>query len=129
MPPAGPGYCTNANSSMPGGFIADEKGKCPCRAFRGTGRRGLRGTHLYGERTIERITSQGSGQPRRFWYDQPRSEWVTVLKGSAGLRFEGISGEVVLREGDWIHIPAHRKHRVEWTSGNEPTVWLAVHHS
>lgn len=79
--------------------------------------------------TIERITSRGQASPEGFWYDQQRSEWVMVLKGSAGLRFEGISGEVVLREGDWIHIPAHRKHRVEWTSGSEPTVWLAVHHS
>ena len=28
--------------------------------------------------------------------------------------------------GDWIKIPTHQKHRIEWTSPDEPTVWLAV---
>ena len=32
---------------------------------------------------------------------------------------------VELLPGDTINIPAHRKHRVEWTSPDEPTVWLA----
>jgi len=27
---------------------------------------------------------------------------------------------------DYINIPAHQKHRVEWTTSDEPTVWLAV---
>jgi hypothetical protein len=27
---------------------------------------------------------------------------------------------------DHINISAHRKHRVEWTTPDEPTVWLAV---
>jgi cupin 2 domain-containing protein len=30
--------------------------------------------------------------------------------------------------GDYLHIPAHLRHRVEWTAENEVTVWLAVHH-
>jgi cupin 2 domain-containing protein len=30
--------------------------------------------------------------------------------------------------GDHVHIPAHRRHRVEWTDPAQPTVWLAVHH-
>ncbi len=33
---------------------------------------------------------------------------------------------VELRPGDCINIPAHQKHRVEWTTPDEPTVWLAV---
>jgi len=31
-----------------------------------------------------------------------------------------------MKAGDFIIIPAHRKHRVEWTSPDEPTVWLVV---
>jgi cupin 2 domain-containing protein len=31
-----------------------------------------------------------------------------------------------MKVGDWINIPAHQRHRVEWTSPDEPTVWLAV---
>ena len=28
--------------------------------------------------------------------------------------------------GDYLHIPARTLHRVEWTSADESTVWLAV---
>jgi cupin 2 domain-containing protein len=77
---------------------------------------------------IERITSYGQASPPGFWYDQPFAEWVVVLSGSAGLKIEG-EGEVrVLRKGDYLHIPAHRRHRVEWTETGAPTIWLAVHH-
>ncbi len=47
-----------------------------------------------------------------------------VLKGAARLRFEDEAVE--MRPGDFVNIPAHRKHRVEWTTPDEPTVWLAV---
>lgn len=30
--------------------------------------------------------------------------------------------------GSFIDIPAHRRHRVEWTSPDDPTIWLAVHY-
>ncbi|SDR21170.1 cupin 2 domain-containing protein [Rhizobiales bacterium GAS191] len=77
---------------------------------------------------IERIVSTGQASPPGFWYDQPFAEWVVVLSGSAGLKIEG-EGEVrVLRKGDYLHIPAHRRHRVEWTETGAPTIWLAVHH-
>lgn len=33
---------------------------------------------------------------------------------------------VTLKPGDWVNIPAHFRHRLEWTSNEEPTVWLAV---
>ncbi len=75
---------------------------------------------------IERIVSQGQTSPEGFWYDQDRHEWVIVLKGAARLGFE--DGVVEMRVGDFIHIPAHRKHRVEWTTPDEPTIWLAVHY-
>ena len=34
-----------------------------------------------------------------------------------------------MRPGDHVHIPAHTRHRVEWTDGREPTVWLAIHYA
>ena len=75
---------------------------------------------------VERIVSYGRASPEGFWYDQPTGEWVVVLKGAAKLRFE--DGVVELKPGDWIDIPAHVRHRVEWTTPNEPTVWLAIHY-
>jgi cupin 2 domain-containing protein len=76
---------------------------------------------------IERIVSRGQASPPGFWYDQPRNEWVIVLKGGAGLRFEDEPSERVLGAGDYVFIPARKRHRVEWTAPLEATVWLAVH--
>jgi cupin 2 domain-containing protein len=75
---------------------------------------------------IERIVSQGQTSLPDSWYDQERHEWVLVLKGRAKLRFE--DGITELKPGDFINIAAHRKHRVEWTTPDEPTIWLAVHY-
>jgi cupin 2 domain-containing protein len=36
-------------------------------------------------------------------------------------------GPFELKPGDFVNIPAHTKHRVDWTTPDEPTVWLAVH--
>ena len=47
-----------------------------------------------------------------------------VLQGAARLQFE--DRVVELLTGDYVNIPAHTRHRVEWTSPDEPTVWLAV---
>lgn len=77
---------------------------------------------------IERIVSRGQASPAGFWYDQPQAEWVMVLAGRAELRFEGDGATTRLEAGDWLHIPAHRRHRVEWTDPTQATVWLAVHH-
>lgn len=74
---------------------------------------------------IERIVSRGHASPPGFWYDQDEAEWVAVLRGAARLRFEG-GEEVALGPGDHVEIAAHRRHRVEWTTPEEPTVWLAV---
>jgi cupin 2 domain-containing protein len=76
---------------------------------------------------IERIVSQGQASPGGFWYDQAQHEWVMVLKGAARLRFEDECIE--LKPGDFISIPAHKKHRVDWTTPDEATVWLAVHYN
>jgi cupin 2 domain-containing protein len=77
---------------------------------------------------IERIVSTGQASPPGFWYDQDWAEWVLVLAGSAGLLLEGEAEPRVLRPGDYLLIPAHRRHRVAWTDAEHPTVWLAVHY-
>lgn len=74
---------------------------------------------------IERIVSTGQSSPHDFWYDQDEHEWVVVLKGEGKLVFDDAESSH-LKPGDHVHIPAHQKHRVEWTSPDEPTVWLAV---
>jgi len=79
--------------------------------------------------TIERIVSNGQASPPGFWYDQPRPEWVMLLAGAARLRFEGEATARLLKSGDYVHIPAHVRHRVEWTDDTQATIWLAVHYS
>ena len=33
---------------------------------------------------------------------------------------------VEMKPGDFIDIPVFKKHRVDWTTPGEPTVWLSV---
>ena len=33
---------------------------------------------------------------------------------------------IAMNPGDFVKIPAHTRHRVEWTTQDEATVWLAV---
>jgi len=75
---------------------------------------------------IERIVSYGHQSPEGFWYDQPDHEWVLVLKGAARIQFE--DSTVEMKPGDYLNMPAHTKHRVAWTTPDEPTIWLAVHY-
>ena len=75
---------------------------------------------------IERIVSHGHASPDDFWYDQDEHEWVVVLKGAARLRFDGHCDTVEMKPGDFINIPAHKRHRVEWTTPDTPTIWLVV---
>ncbi len=77
---------------------------------------------------IERIISHGHATAEGEWYDQDKNEWVLVLKGNAGLLFEGDDETVTMKTGDYIIIPAHQKHRVEWTDPKEDTIWLAIHY-
>ena len=84
----------------------------------------LTGTNM----RLERIVSHAHASPEGFWYDQAWAEWVVVLKGCAGLHFEGESAPRVLGPGDYVDVPARARHRVAWTSANEPTVWLALHY-
>ena len=77
---------------------------------------------------IERIVSLGQASPAGFWYDQEWDEWVAVLEGRATLRVEGQPEHVEMGPGDWLNLPAHTRHRVEWTDPDHETVWLAIHY-
>lgn len=76
---------------------------------------------------LERIVSTGHATPVGEWLSQSRAEWVAVLAGSAAVRFEGAVQARELRPGDWLYIAGNRRHRVEWTDAERPTVWLALH--
>ena len=73
---------------------------------------------------IERIVSSGQSTPAGEWMDQASDEWVLLVAGRAGLTLEG-DEPLTLQPGDHLLIPAHRRHRVDWTE--TPTVWLAVY--
>jgi len=77
---------------------------------------------------IERIISMGYATAPGQWYDQDRAEWVLLLTGSAGLVFEGETEPLQLEPGSYVHIPAHKRHRVAWTDTSVPTIWLAIHY-
>ena len=50
---------------------------------------------------------------------------VDVPRTPATVRYEVAHN---IYPGDYLHLPAHKRHRVEWTAPDEPTVWLAIHH-
>jgi len=77
---------------------------------------------------LERIVSTGQATPAGQWYDQERNEWVALLSGNAGLLFEGEREPRVMKPGDHVVIPAHCRHRVEWTDPDHETVWLTLHY-
>lgn len=77
---------------------------------------------------LERIISTGHRTPGGEWLNQDRDEWVVMLTGKAHLSFEDSNDIVELRPGDYLSIPAHRRHRVEWTDPSEATIWLAIHY-
>ncbi len=75
---------------------------------------------------IERIISTGQTTPPGEWYDQEKDEWVILLQGKAELSYADGS-KIKLSAGDYVFIPAHQKHRVEYTSSEPSCIWLAVH--
>ncbi len=74
---------------------------------------------------VERIVSDGQATPEGSWYDQEWGEWVVILRGGAELEFADPPAEERLGQGDWLFIPAQRRHRVRSTEAG--TLWLAVH--
>ncbi|MEI8312582.1 MAG: cupin domain-containing protein [Verrucomicrobiota bacterium] len=75
---------------------------------------------------LEQIVSNGRASAEGFWYDQKNPEWVMLVRGEAVLRFDP-GGEVTLKTGDFLLIPANIRHRVESVSAD--VVWLALHFS
>lgn len=76
---------------------------------------------------VERIVSQGQVTAAGEWYDQAWHEWVLLVKGEALLLIEGEQTPRRLLPGQWMLLPAHCRHRVEWTLPGQDTVWLALH--
>ena len=75
---------------------------------------------------IERIVSHGHASPPDFWYEQDQHEWVLLIQGAARLRFQD---EVIeMSPGDFVNLPAHKRHRVAATTLDEPTIWLAMYY-
>ncbi len=77
---------------------------------------------------LERIFTAGQATPEDQWYDSPRAEWVVLLSGAARLKMEEGTQMIDMRPGDYLCIPAHCRHRVEWADPDLPTVWLALHY-
>lgn len=75
---------------------------------------------------LERIVSKEHATPEGEWYDQEQNEWVMLLKGKAALRFDHTDVHTILCPGDYLLIPAHQRHRVEWTAVAEETIWMAL---
>ncbi|QKJ26026.1 Cupin domain-containing protein [Aliarcobacter cibarius] len=73
---------------------------------------------------VERIVSNGQKSPEDFWYEQVENEYILLLSGNAILEFEDF--EVELKKGDCLNIEAMQKHRVKFTSLDEPTIWFAI---
>lgn len=75
---------------------------------------------------LERIHSCSYSSPAGFWYEQPEEEWVLLLQGTAGLRFEDQDCDLRLSPGDSLEIRAGRRHRVTRTDPAPGTIWLAL---
>lgn len=76
---------------------------------------------------FERIVSKGHITPSGQWYDQDGDEWVILLQGEAIILYQKDNRTFHLVAGDYLLIPAHTKHRVEWTPPELNTIWLAAH--
>ena len=73
---------------------------------------------------VEKIVSNGQKSPDNFWYEQEDNEFILLLEGFAILEFE--DKIIELKKGDCLNIKAMEKHRVKFTSLDEPTIWFAV---
>lgn len=76
---------------------------------------------------VERIVSRGHATPAEQWYDEDQDEWVILLQGNARLQLADRELPIELVPGDYLLIPAHTRHRVDWTDPDCPTIWLAIH--
>ncbi|MBI5403271.1 MAG: cupin domain-containing protein [Ignavibacteriae bacterium] len=75
---------------------------------------------------VEKIISAGQSTEEGIWLEEDKDEFVLLLQGESELAFE--EGErVKLSKGDFILIPAGKKHRVKFTSAEPKCIWLAIH--
>ena len=74
---------------------------------------------------IERIVSAGHKSDPDFWYNQDEQEWICLIQGEAELEFQDQAKQKLIA-GDTLLIPAHQKHRVNFTSSEPPCIWLAI---
>jgi cupin 2 domain-containing protein len=75
---------------------------------------------------LQRIVSFGHASHEGFWYDQAEAEWVTLIAGQARIRIADQMDPISLHPGDTLLLPAHCRHRVDWTDPSQPTIWLAL---
>ena len=115
--------------------LAGQPGKGNDDRVRKSIRRHSRGV---GERTIPRSLFRARDQDRTHCLYRPGhpgvgmaraggTEWVALLAGAAAIQIEGEPSVRTLAPGDWLLIPAHARHRVEWTDSTGATIWLAIH--
>lgn len=76
---------------------------------------------------LERIVTHGQATPPGEWYDQAWDEWVMVVQGEARLLLGQHEQLLHMKPGDHVLLPAHCRHRVEWTPEDQTTIWLALH--
>jgi cupin 2 domain-containing protein len=76
---------------------------------------------------IERIISLDHSTPDSEVYDQSSDEWVMLVTGNAIIRFLEPEVDIELQDGDFVFIPAQKKHRVILTDKEKITIWLAIH--
>lgn len=75
---------------------------------------------------LERIISFGHITPSDYWYDQEEDEFVLLLKGNAKILLE--NDEIIeLKEGDYVIIPKHLKHKVIYTDTENKTFWITCY--
>lgn len=74
---------------------------------------------------LERIVSFGHPSPDGYWYDQPHTEWVALLKGEATIEYQDESIKTMMA-GEHVIIPEGLRHRVK--SVSEDAVWIAIHY-
>jgi len=79
-----------------------------------------------GSARIERIISHGQITPENKWYNQEMDEWVVLIQGKSTILFEN-NIEIQLIAGDYLLIPAHKAHRVIYTSTSPACIWIAIH--
>ena len=77
---------------------------------------------------VERIVSTGQASPAGvLGTTRTGRNGSSCLPARQVFSSKAKRGRGRLLPGDYVELPAHVRHRVEWTDPDRPTVWLAVH--